>query len=73
VRRRGAADGLVGNTDVGDLRGHADHEREIHKVPVIGVIVPVPAWKDHSLKEPPGLSGSGKAFGVIFGALTLKC
>ena len=45
MRHRGAADGLVGNTDVGDLRGHADHEREIHKVPVIGVIVLVPAWK----------------------------
>ena len=42
MRRRGAADGLVGNTDVGDLRGHADHEREIHKVPVIGVIGLVP-------------------------------
>jgi len=27
-----------------------------------------------SLKEPPGFSGSGKAFGVIFGLpLTLKC
>jgi hypothetical protein len=27
-----------------------------------------------SLKEPPGLSGSGKAFGVIFGLpLMLKC
>ena len=45
MRRSGAADGLVGNTDVGDLRGHADHERGIHKVPVIGVIVLVPAWK----------------------------
>ncbi len=45
MRRRGAADGLVGNADVGDLRGHADHERGIRKVPVIGVIVLVPAWK----------------------------
>ena len=45
MRHRGAADGLVGNADVGDLRGHADHEREIHKVPIVGVVLLVPAWK----------------------------
>src|SRR5882757_5612668 len=44
-RGRSAADGLVGNTDVGDLRGHADHEREIHKVPVVGMVVLVAARK----------------------------
>src|SRR6185312_1794695 len=29
VHGRGAADGLVGDADVGDLGGHADHEGEI--------------------------------------------
>src|SRR3984957_9290364 len=37
VRGGGAADGPVGNADIGHLRGHADHEREIKKIPVIGL------------------------------------
>ncbi len=41
----GAADGLVGDPDVRDLRGHPDHEREIDKVPVIGVVVRVARGK----------------------------
>src|SRR5258705_1575351 len=45
VRGGGTADGLVGDADVGDLRGHSDHEREIHKVPVVGVVVLIAARK----------------------------
>jgi transposase InsO family protein len=45
VRRRGAADGLVGNTDVGDLRGHADHERGNTQSPSNRRDRAVPAWK----------------------------
>ena len=40
---RDAADRLVGDTDVGHLRGHADHEGEIDEVPVVGLFVAVAA------------------------------
>ncbi len=30
---------LAGDGDVGDLRGHADHQREIEEVPIVGVVV----------------------------------
>src|SRR4051794_6514773 len=43
VRGGGAADGLVGDADVGDLRGHTDHEREIDEVPIVGVVFLVSA------------------------------
>src|ERR1700694_23390 len=45
MRGGGAADGLVGDADVGDLRGHADDEREVHKVPVVGMLVLIAAGK----------------------------
>src|SRR5436190_2018356 len=45
VPGRGAADDLVGDPDIGNLRGHADHEREVDEVPVVGVFMLVAAWK----------------------------
>src|SRR5262245_42660389 len=39
----GAADDLVGDADVGDLRCHADDEGEINKVPVVGLLPVVAA------------------------------
>ena len=36
---------LLGDADVGDLRGHADDEGEVDEVPVIGVVAFVAAWK----------------------------
>src|ERR1700731_3876246 len=43
VHGGGAADGLVGDADVGNLRGHADHEREIDEIPVVRVFMGVAA------------------------------
>ena len=40
----GAAHQLVGHGDVGHLRRHAHHEREIDEVPVVGFVV---AGEDH--------------------------
>src|SRR5262247_1344868 len=40
VRRRGPADALVGDADVGDLGRHADDERKVDEVPVVGGVLP---------------------------------
>ena len=45
VHGRGAADDLVGDADIGNLRGHADHEREVDEVPVIRLGMRVAARK----------------------------
>src|SRR3954454_4870301 len=50
VRGRGAADGPVGDSYIGDLRGDPDHEREIDEIPVVGVVVLVATRKLQSAR-----------------------
>ena len=61
MRGRGAADDPVGDADVGDLRGHADHEREIHEVPIIDVHMLLAAGK----LQAAGLGAAVEFMGVM--------
>jgi hypothetical protein len=50
----GAAHRLVRDRHVGDLRGHPDHEREVHEVPVVGLLVS--SREGHAPGRPPAVA-----------------
>jgi len=57
VRGRRPADRLRGDRQVGNLRHHAAHEREVNEVPVIGQ----PALRDRRrLRRPPERRGGSE-------------